>query len=80
MENEGRQIELPIGSGLVKLAEGEWELSSGDLTSSSSSEDGTAASSTQTSSWDADETEYASGSSSDLLERLKARRKEELDQ
>ena len=80
LENEGRQIELPVGSGLSRLGEGEWELASVDLPSRSSSEDWTATSSTQTSSRDPDNEESASGSSNDLLERMKARRQEELDQ
>jgi hypothetical protein len=83
LENEDRQIELPVGSGLSKIGEGEWELSSVDLTSnmldltsSSSAEDGTDASSTQT----PFNAESASGSSSDLLEKLRERRRQELGQ
>jgi hypothetical protein len=73
---DGRQMELPVGSSLSKQDDGEWELSSeglpfsGSESTSISGETGVTEGST--------ETQSSGSSTSDLIRKLKERRRQEM--
>jgi len=79
LTRDGQQTELPLGSGLSRQDEGEWKLSSENL-APTTSETQDIFSAEQSSIVTTAESTSAGSSSSDLLERLRERRRQELEQ